>query len=101
MEEIRATPYQQRTNSWLLKMCNGLFAIFRAVKFARRERLLHLRETLPLGEKRLLAVVEFQNERFLIGATSQSIQMLRRLEASERNRDVGADFEKSVCDGRR
>jgi flagellar biogenesis protein FliO len=101
MEEIRATPYQQRTNSWLLKMCNGLFAIFRAVKFARRERLLHLRETLPLGEKRLLAVVEFQNERFLIGATSQSIQMLQRLDDSERNRAEPADCEKTDREGRR
>jgi flagellar biogenesis protein FliO len=101
MEEIRATPYPQRTNSWLLKMCNGLFTIFRAVKFSRRERLLHLRETLPLGEKRLLAVVEFQNERFLIGATSQSIQMLQRLNDAERKRAEPADCEKTDCDGRR
>lgn len=48
----------------------------------RRERTLRLCETLPLGEKRLLAVVQFEGRRFLIGATNQSISLLDRLDSA-------------------
>jgi flagellar biogenesis protein FliO len=40
---------------------------------------LRLRDSLPLGERRFVAVVECEQERFLIGGTSSSVVLLSRL----------------------
>ena len=45
----------------------------------QRGRKLRLRETLSFGEKRFLAVVQFDQEQFLVGGTGQSISLLARL----------------------
>jgi flagellar biogenesis protein FliO len=45
----------------------------------RRERSLRLCETLPLGERRFLAVVLVEQQRFLVGASGSSIALLARL----------------------
>ena len=54
--------------------------IARRVKVRRRERSLRVCETLSLGERRFLMVVQFEQRRFLIGATNQSISLLQSLE---------------------
>jgi flagellar biogenesis protein FliO len=54
--------------------------ITKTVKMRRRERSLRVCETLSLGERRFLIVVQFERQRFLIGATSQSISLLQRLD---------------------
>jgi len=46
---------------------------------ARPEKLLRLTETLPLGERRFLAVVEFEQQKFLIGGTTNSVCLLAEL----------------------
>jgi flagellar biogenesis protein FliO len=46
---------------------------------SRPARQLHLRETLALGEKRFLAVVEFGHRKFLIGGTANSVALLAQL----------------------
>jgi flagellar biogenesis protein FliO len=46
----------------------------------RRERSLRVCETLSLGERRFLMVVQFEQQRFLIGTTSQSISLLQRMD---------------------
>ena len=46
---------------------------------ARPEKLLRLSETLQLGERRFLAVVEFQQQKFLIGGTASSVCLLAEL----------------------
>ena len=46
---------------------------------ARPEKLLRLTETLSLGERRFLAVVEVEQQKFLIGGTSSSVCLLARL----------------------
>ena len=48
----------------------------------RRPRYLQLRETLPLGEHRLLAVIAFREQEFLIGASGGSMSLLTTLPAS-------------------
>lgn len=49
---------------------------------------LRLCESLTLGERRFVAVVEFDKERFLVGATASSMVLLSRLEdSSESNRE--------------
>jgi len=53
----------------------------RALKRRRSAHRLHLSETLSLGEKRFLAVVQFQQQEFLVGGTGNSIALLARLDA--------------------
>ena len=45
----------------------------------RQPRRLRLCESLPLGERRFVAVVEFERSRFLLGGTSGSLVLLARL----------------------
>jgi flagellar biogenesis protein FliO len=47
----------------------------------RAARRLRVSETLSLGEKRFLAVVQFQQQEFLVGGTGNSIALLARLDA--------------------
>ncbi len=52
----------------------------RVLGFSRRApRRLRLCESLPLGERRFVAVVEFDQERFLVGGTPSSLVLLARL----------------------
>ena len=49
----------------------------------RSARRLRLSETLSLGEKRFLAVVQFQQQEFLVGGTGNSIALLAKLNGPE------------------
>lgn len=50
-------------------------------RLGRREsRRLRLCESLPLGERRFVAVIEFDAARFLVGGTPSSLVLLSRLE---------------------
>jgi flagellar biogenesis protein FliO len=53
----------------------------KSLKRRRSARRLRLSETLSLGEKRFLAVVQFQQQEFLVGGTGNSIALLARLDA--------------------
>lgn len=46
---------------------------------SRPERQLRLCETLTLGERRFVAVVQFRQEQFLIGGTANSVALLAQL----------------------
>jgi flagellar biogenesis protein FliO len=55
----------------------------RILRLGRRPpRRLRLCESLPLGERRFVAVVEFEQSRFLLGGTSASLVLLARLSPS-------------------
>jgi len=56
----------------------GRFASLALVR--RRERRLHLREMLALGDKRFIAVVEYGREKFLLAGTPQNISLLKQLD---------------------
>jgi flagellar biogenesis protein FliO len=58
-------------------------SVFSNVSIQRRPRRLKLCETLSLGDKRLLALVECGNELFLVGATAQNISLLQTLSVSK------------------
>ena len=57
----------------------GAGSLHRCLK-QRPPRRLRLSETLSLGDKRFLAVVQFQHQEFLVGATGNSIALLARLD---------------------
>ena len=56
-------------------------SVHSGLKRRRSVRRLRLSETLSLGEKRFLAVVQFQHQEFLVGGTGNSIALLARLDA--------------------
>ena len=64
-----------------------IFGLFRKVLSAvrqgplgkvayRRERRLRLCETVPLGDRRLVALIQFDNQPLLVGVTGSSITLL-------------------------
>src|SRR5579863_2166936 len=58
----------------------------------RRPKQLRLCESLPLGERRFVAVVEFERSRFLIGGTQESLVLLAplkdgRMQATDKDED--------------
>lgn len=60
--------------SWL-----WLIGVARSIRTVPAHRRLRLAETLSLGEKRFVAVVEFEHQQFLIAGTSQTVNLLARL----------------------
>ncbi|MFZ0774275.1 MAG: flagellar biosynthetic protein FliO [Candidatus Sulfotelmatobacter sp.] len=71
----------------------------RVLRISRRApRYLRLCESLPLGDRRFVAVVEFEKERFLLGGTPSSLVLLSRLgDARTRAEDeTGSDLPQSA-----
>ena len=60
--------------SHLIALWNRMLRISR-----RAPKTLRLCESLPLGERRFVAVVEFEKARFLVGGTSSALVLLSRL----------------------
>jgi flagellar biogenesis protein FliO len=71
------------TKTALARVLTCLSRLFRVGRLASSRRQLHLCETLALGDKRFVAVIEFQEQKLLIGGTSSSLTMLARLPNQE------------------
>ena len=56
-----------------------LQSVWGSIRVQRRSRQLRLCESLSLGEKRLIAVIEFGEQRFLVAATTERITLLQTL----------------------
>jgi len=61
---------------WLQKSSGWMGALWRT---RRKHRALAVTETAPLGERRLVAVVQFESSRFLVGASPSSVTLLAQL----------------------
>jgi flagellar biogenesis protein FliO len=65
----------------------------RVLRLSRRTpKSLRLCESLPLGERRFVAVVEFERARLLVGGTPSSVVLLSRLEDSQEGADGAAEM---------
>jgi transcriptional regulator of heat shock response len=65
----------------LTQELSSLFSkVRRYVRVQPKKKNLLVCETVSLGEKRFVAVVQFENERFLVGGSNASISLLSRLE---------------------
>jgi len=65
----------------------------RLLRLGRRSpRRLRLCETLPLGDRRFVAVVEFEGARFLLGGTATTLVLLSRLEHGASREQPEVDF---------
>jgi hypothetical protein len=61
---------------------NNLTARVRSTVFVKRPaRALALKETLSLGEKRFVAVIECDGRRMLVGGGAQSVELIANLDA--------------------
>jgi len=63
---------------WAVVLKRFWQALRRAVK-PRKVRRLRVRETLSLGDRRFVAVIEFDRQEFLVGGSGNSLQLLARL----------------------
>jgi flagellar biogenesis protein FliO len=77
-EGAAASPLGGASSPWA-SLWLRLRAALAGVKIQRRQRRLRLCETLSLGDKRLIALVEYENQRFLVAATPQRISLLQSL----------------------
>lgn len=50
-----------------------------ALSARRTDRRLQLRETLPLGDRRFVALVEINGQELLLGCTQSSVSLLKEL----------------------
>lgn len=57
---------------------------------------LNVRQRVGLGEKRFVAVLEFDGERFLVGGGANSVAMLARLNPHQNRAESFADMLKSL-----
>jgi len=65
----------------MLSRVASFFALMvRGVRVRRAERQLRLCESLSLGEKRFLAIVQCGKQHLLIGVTGESVSLLRQLD---------------------
>jgi flagellar biogenesis protein FliO len=71
-----------RSHSLFGKMLAGVAMMFRfgqQITAGRRERKMRLCETLSLGERRFLALVQVERQKFLVGGSGSSVALLARL----------------------
>jgi len=64
---------------------------FSAIRVRRAPRQLRVAESVSLGEKRIVAVIEYQGQKFLVGGGSASVNLLARL-------GEGADFSEMLTE---
>jgi flagellar biogenesis protein FliO len=67
-------------SNFLTRLIAGIQAAVSRLKVRRAVRSLRLCETLPLGERRSLLLVQCEQHRYLIGATAQMLTLIERLD---------------------
>jgi flagellar biogenesis protein FliO len=92
----RATTKQGLRFSWQA-MGKRLLALGKGVmRIGRAPRRLRLCESLPLGERRFVAVVEFENARFLLGGTPSALVLLSRLADRAEHAEVDEEMKRET-----
>lgn len=76
MEDVPTVSAWRVRSPRLRAWCEKVLAILHRFQTRGNERSLRLAETVSLGERRILAVVEFEGQRLLLGATPQNIILL-------------------------
>jgi flagellar biogenesis protein FliO len=74
----QVTPHPQA--AWAIAVRNLWQWARRNIKVRKAPRRLRVCETLSLGERRFLAVIEFDHQEFLVGGTGNSLELLARLQ---------------------
>ena len=81
MEITRTNPLAATALSRISALLSArISTIWRSQK---KDKALSVRETASLGERRFVAVIQFEGQRFLIGASPSSVSLLARLPDEE------------------
>jgi len=64
-------------------LVQNLWQWVRSAVRPKKVRRLRVCETLPLGERRFLAVIEFDRQEFLVAGTGTSLTLLARVEGGQ------------------
>ncbi len=86
-ESIRRT-FAHRWNALLQVLANGWNWLQQRLKTQQAKKRLRVCETVSLGEKRFIAVVQVDGEQFLVGGSSSSVSTLAHLEQPREFSDV-------------
>src|SRR5882724_10181997 len=79
--KARALPgFGERSQSMLIRAWSVLQWVLRRVRVQQARKSLRVCENVSLGDKRFVAVIQVDEERFLIGGSSSSVSMLTRLQ---------------------
>ena len=73
----------------LVSLWQRLQAVFPKIRVNHR-RTLRLCESLSLGEKRIVAVIECDDQRYLLGATPQNVSLLQALGPAQSQEKSGS-----------
>jgi flagellar biogenesis protein FliO len=73
---VRTTAETWTSAGFWKPLGNALTAVLGKIRIQKKHRSLRLQETLPLGEHRFLAVVQWESEKLLVGVTPQGISLL-------------------------
>ncbi len=100
---IEANTASQATSSpgaaWAVALKNSWQWVRSAVK-PRQVRRLRVCETLSLGERRFLAVIEFNRQEFLVGGSGNSLALLARLHDGKVITEPSPSWESHALAGR-
>ena len=81
IDESRPIPRRGETGQILLaRIWSAFLRMLRRVTVKQARRNLKVCENVSLGEKRFVAVIQIDDERFLIGGSSSSVSLLTRLQ---------------------
>jgi flagellar biogenesis protein FliO len=70
-----ASPGRSEMMAWV-EYCRGWVG---SILKSRKPRRLRVRETLSLGERRFLAVIQLDQQEFLVGGTGQTLTLMARV----------------------
>jgi flagellar biogenesis protein FliO len=93
-ENIRRT-FAFQWNAFLQVLASGWNWLQRRLKTQQAKKRLRVCETVSLGEKRFIAVVQVDGEQFLVGGSSSSVSTLAHLEQPREFSDVFKRYEQS------
>ncbi len=82
--KARALPgFGERSLTLLIRTWRALQWVLRRVRVQQARRSLRVCENVSLGDKRFVAVIQVDEERFLIGGSSSSMSLLSRLQEAK------------------
>jgi len=82
LQERNASPSRTlpRTGTLLLTLLARLAAQAKKIRVRPNRKRLRVCETVPLGDKRFVAVIQVDDQQFLLGGSASSISLLAQLE---------------------
>jgi len=69
-----------RNGNYLLDLLTRLLALAKKVQVRQKKKRLRICESVPLGDKRFVAVIQVDDQQFLLGGSVNSISLLAQLE---------------------